>query len=236
MTTSEILMGYDKEDLVDMIKSLAIQDAVFEDYIPAGFNTESGFKDQIYAGMIDKDLEMSTVVPSLSNITYDKEGETFYLCGDEVKIVPEFKSLQLYVKDFKITGLIKTEILGNMIKELHSMKVGENQGWVRYLIDYRGHTMVISIKGSISGVKLLKNDHMAKRMYTKYYVRPNIVNWKEIDEDEKIYGSKEISLPNAVDQIEEEACVAMEVLARGMKYPQVANIIAMYGWYYNDQV
>jgi len=228
-STKEILMGLDRETLVDMVMNLA-NDVRYEDAIPEGMNLESGFKDQLYFGGVDKDLEFETVVPSLSHITYDKDTETFYLNGDVIDVKPNYRSLKLEVKGFTVTGLVKTEIIGNMIKELHSLKVGENQGWVRWLIDYRGHTLVASIKGTISALKLLKHDHMATQMYSRYYKSSPIVNWRELQEDEKIYGSKEISLPNAIDTLEEEVAVALETLEKGLSYTQTANLIDTYGW------
>ena len=231
MVGTEQLLDMDKEDLIDIIKSLWTGDTMPFDYTPKAFSHESSYKDAMYSGYIDKDLEFQSIMPGLSNIT--SEDDVIYLNGDRVRFVPQFKSVNLYVKDFKVTGLVKTEIIAYMIAKWESIKVGEFQGWDKYFIEHKGHTLVANINGSAAGLKLLKFDHMAKKLYQKTYRSRNYTDWRELDEDEKIYGSKDISLPSSIDEMVEEVSEAVGVLERAMKYPVTIQAIKESGWTYN---
>ena len=233
MTNTELLLGIDKDELVRMVQQLVMQQGTIDDIIPMGYNLESDYKDALYAGMIDKDLEFESIAPDLSFVTI--EDGLVYLNGDEVQFVPNYKSLKLVVKGFTITGLVKAEILGRMILDLPSLKIGSYMGWDKYLIQYKAHTLVLNTKGAIAGIKLLKYDYMAKKMYSRYFKSRPINNWREIDEDEKVFGSKDISMPNAVDQMEEEVYLAIETIERGSKYPQIINALEVSGWRYESE-
>ena len=231
MVSIQELTDMSKSELVDIIRALWTGDGMDAEYVPKAFSTESSYKDALYSGYIDKELEFQSIMPGLSNITI--EDNTLYLNGDEVKISEKYKTLVLTVKGFTITGIVKTEIIAYMIAKLHSIKVGEYQGWDKYFIEYRGHTLVANIKDSLAGLKLLKHDHMAKKMYNKMYRSKPMFNWRELDEDEAIYGSKDISLPNAIDSMMEDVEEAAGVLERAQKYAETALLTRQLGWY-ND--
>lgn len=227
----EQLLALPKETLVDIIKDLYVDadKTQADQYIPAGYNVDSsGFKGHLYTGTVDKDMEMDAITPGISDIKIkDKE---IYLNGDLVEIFENYKALELKCKGYRVTGLIKAEILARMVVDMYSIKVGEFGGWSKYLIQYKSHTLVVNTKGSMAGFRLLKNDAVARKMYAKTYPRRPIQYWMDMDEDEKIYGSKDISLPNAIDTIMEEAVEAMGQLDRGLKYQEVASLIEEYGW------
>ena len=233
MTGIEQLQAMDKESLIDLIEYLYLGRSSSTEIPPQGYSVESDYKDALYSGMIDSDMEFTEVTPQLSNVTFT-DGIA-YLNGDKVDLIPEYKTINLYCKGFKITGLIKAEILARMIMELPSLKIGVYMGWSKYLVQYKKHTLVINTSGALAGMKLLKYDHIARQMYTKQYPKRPILEWSEIDDDEKIYGSKDISIPHAVDNMAEEVVEAIGILERGMKYPQVKQIIDEYGWY-NDPI
>ena len=219
----EQLLEMPKEDLVDLIRVLWTGQGMPEDYAPEGFSYESQYKDALYSGYIEKDMEMIAVVPTLSDIRID--GTNIYLNGDIVELVPQYKAIQLFVKGYKITGIIKAEILARMIVDMTSTKVGDYLGWAKYLVQYKSHTLVINTKGAIAGIKLLKNDHVAKIMYERKYPKRPIVYWADADQDEKIFGSKEISIPHAVDNLAEEIEEAFGVITRGYKYSETKTMI-----------
>jgi len=184
----------------------------------------------LYAGYIEKDLEFNSVLPSLSNVT--NVGDVIYLNGDEVKIGEHYKSLKLECKGFTISGIIKTEIIAYMVSKLESIKVGEFGGWNKYFIQYKGHTLVANIKDSLAGLKLLKYDYLAKKLYERNYKKRPVFNWREMDEDEKVFGSKDISLPSAIDTMLEEVEEAVGVLERAQKYAETKQLVKELGWYY----
>lgn len=189
---------------------------------------ESTYKDALYSGYVDQDMEFESVVPGLSNVTI--EGTDIKLNGDLVELVPEYKSINLYCKKFKVTGLTKAEIISTMILKMESMKIGEYMEWDKYLIQYKGHTLVANTKGAIAGLKLLKNDRMARKIYTKQYPKVSIHDWTGLKDSEKIFGNSEISMPGIVDQRLEECSVAMELLDDSMRYDACKQLIEEYGF------
>ena len=228
MTGTEQLMKMDKENLVHLIEYLYKQNTNTTEIPPQGYSVESDYKDVLSGSFVDSDLEFESVTPQLSNVVI--KDNIIYLNGDKVDIVQKFKKLELYCKGFKITGLVKAEIIAKMITDMYSLKIGVYNGWSKYLIQYKTHTLVASTAGAIASLKLLKDDHTARILYQKNYPKRPIVEWSEIDDDEKIYGSKDISIPHAVDNLEEEVVEAIGILERGMKYPQVRQTIELYGW------
>lgn len=228
MTSIQQLNKMKKIELIGLIEYLWSTESASQ-HEPAGFSTESSYKDALYSGYIDTDLEFTNMTPGLSNVVI--EGTTITLNGDEVKIVPEYRNLQLYCKGFKITGLVKTEIIAYMISKMHAIKVGEYAGWDKYFVEFKGHTIVCNIKGSLASMKLLKNDYMAKKLYERRYTTKHITQWRELDKDEAIYGSKDISIPTAIDSMLEDIEEATGVLERGLKYKETANLIELLGWY-----
>lgn len=225
------LNDLDREQLMDLVEYL-YQGGKPVDMTPQSFSVESTYKDALYSGYIDKDLEFTSVVPSLSNVTV--EDTVVKLNGDVVDLIPEYKSINLYCKGFKITGLIKAEIIDTMLINMESMKIGDYMGWSKHLIQYKGHTLVANTKGAIAGLKLLKNDYMAKKMYKQMYPKSRIQDWSTLKESEKIYGSSEISMPNIVDQRLEETYNALELIKDSIRYTEVANMVRDYGFIWDD--
>ena len=117
-----------------------------------------------------------------------------------------------------------------MVTTWKGIKVGEYAEWNKYFVEYKGHTLVVNMKQAMSSFKLLQYDYMAKKMYEKKYKRRPVFNWQELDESEKVYGSKDISLPNSIDNMMEEIEEAVGVLERGMKYAETKLLINQLGW------
>jgi len=230
MVSIQELTDMSKSDLIDIIRALWTGEGMDSEHIPKAFSTESSYKDALYSGYIDTELEFMSVTPGLSNITH--VDEVIYLNGDEVKIGEHYKTLKLTCKGFTINGIIKTEIVAYMVSKLQSIKVGEFGGWNKYFISYKGHTLVANIKDAMAGLKLLKYDYMAKKLYEKNYKKRPSFNWREMDEDEAIYGSKDISLPNSIDNMLEEVEEACGVLERAQKYAETKQLVRELGWEY----
>ncbi len=227
--SKDILLGLDKETLVDMVTQLA-NNVATEDVLPEGYNLESGFKDALYSGMVDVDMEMSAVVPEVCNVTTDDFN--IYVDGDLVSIHPQYRSLVLKIGEWVLTGIVKAEVVGTMIKNFDSLKVGEYRGWTKYFIQYKSHTLVAGFKGTACSLKLLKYDYMAQQMYQKAYKQPYFSRWRDDMESEKIFGPMDISLPNAVDDLLEQCMVALETLESGFRYEEIRNMVTQMGWKY----
>ena len=172
MNTKEILTGLDKETLVRLVMNMRITNdtSYLYDIAPEGFSHESSFKDAKYSGMIDCDMEMTLVDTPLANIVIN--GWDITLDGDKVSLKPGYKRIDLKVKQkWTIKGSIKTEIVMMMIDAYKSISLGTYEGWTRYMIEYKEHTLVAAInkQGMFSSLKLLKDDRIAKEMYQKAY-------------------------------------------------------------------
>jgi len=199
-----------------------------------GFSGESDYKNATNSGMVNADTEMAHVLPSLSNVVFD--GNIMLLNGDEVKLVPKGTRINLVIGAWAVSGRIKTEIAHAMIKHFRSTLSGVHDGWEKFMVQYKEHVITISIKDNMSSFKLLKFDYIAQRFYEQNVMPRDqgyIGDWKDVlDETEAIYGSAESSMPTIVDDVYEEAMIALETLERCIHYDIVKKAVADRGWTY----
>ncbi len=226
MNTTEQLMKLNKESLVKLVKQLYLTND--NDYVntiaPQGYSHESNYKDAIYSGMIDVDMEMSTVDTSLANITID--GWNITLDGDKISLLPYYKRIDLKVnKKWTIRGPIKSEIAMCMIDKYKSIYLGEYKDWNKYLVQYKDHTLVININNNnmATGIKLLQHDRMAKEMYQKRYNKKD-VEWNKVEMTSEVYGDIAVGIPHEIDNIIERVETALEFL-ESTGSPEIDNYI-----------
>lgn len=203
-----------KETLIKLVINMRVtnDNSYLYEQIPESHSMESTYKDAIYAGMIDADMELSQVPNTLANVVID--GWNITLDGDPISLKPKYKRIDMKVKQkWSINGTIKTEVLMHMIHAYKSIDLGEYEGWTRTLVQYKEHTLVVGINtnGMYSSLKLLKDDRIAKEMYTKQY-RNDTVEWSKVDLHDKVYGDMEVGIPHAYDDVVERMYTALEFL------------------------
>lgn len=225
MNAKEILTGLDKETLVRLVMNMRItgDTSYLYDIAPEGFSHESSFKDAKYSGMIDCDMEMSLVDTPLANIVIN--GWDITLDGDKVSLKPGYKRIDLKVKQkWTIKGSIKTEIVMMMIDAYKSISLGTHEGWTRYMIEYKEHTLVASINtlSMVCSLKLLAHDRLAKEIYQKQYKQRD-VEWKEVELHDEVFGDMEVGIPHAYDDVVERMETAVEFLESLMREDQMMN-------------
>ena len=91
--------------------------------------------------------------------------------------------------------------------------LGTYEGWTRYLIEYKGHTLVASINDlSMScGLKLLKDDRLAKEIYQANYPGQDKM-FQKVEVDSPVYGHMESGIPHAYDDVVERMETAVDFL------------------------
>ena len=223
---TEQLMGLNKEVLVRLVENMRItgDTSYLYDIAPEGFSHESTFKDAKYSGMIDCDMEMSLVDTPLANIVIN--GWDITLDGDKVSLIPGYKKLDLKLKKkWTIKGAIKTEIVMMMIDAYKSINLGTYEGWTRYLIEYKEHTLVASINdlSMVCGLKLLQHDRLAREIYQKTYNQSD-VEWRTVQLHDEVYGDMEVGIPHEYDNTVERMEVAVEFLESLMMQDGDMNI------------
>ena len=179
-------------------------------------------RDAMYCGYVDADM-LGKNINTLNSIT-DQDG-VLYLAGDKVSLVPRYKHIELMIGRFPITGSTKSELLMRLLECNQHAKVGEFMGWTKYLVQYKEHTLVVSIHERMySSVKLLKDDAVAKKLYEASRRTP-INEWRQIEMVSKQYGAMSIGIPHVVDDIIERIDVAIEFLESVMNDHEVARYV-----------
>jgi len=202
-----------KETLIRLVMNMRVtnDNSYLYEQIPESHSVESTYKDAIYAGMIDAESEINNV-DTLANVVI--EGWNITLDGDPISLKPAYRRIDMKVKGkWTVKGTIKTEVLMHMVQAYKSVDLGSYEGWTRTLIQYKEHTLVVSISDThmYSSLKLLKDDRIAKEMYTKHH-RNDTVEWSEVDLHDKVYGDMEVGIPHAYDDVVERMYTAIEFL------------------------
>lgn len=179
-------------------------------------------KEAKLSGYIDADM-LGNNINTLNSITV-RDG-IVYLAGDKVSLIPKYKRVELQIGRFPITGSTKTEIVMTLLKNNEHLKIGEFMGWHKYLMQFKEHTLVISIHDRMySSIKLLKDDRIAKEMYKSTFKTP-INEWRTVEMVSKQYGPMAIGIPHVVDDIMERIDTAVEFLESVMNDHNVARYV-----------